>query len=158
MSDEEIYKEIQKYFDIQEFVNKATYTKYGINAWQFLCPRLLHTLLIIRKGLGKPITINNWHQGGKFSQRGLRTNIGQIVKGKTLKGMMYLSAHVMGKAVDFDVKGYKAEDVRDWISLNAEKLPYKVRLEQNMKGKPTTWCHMDVFYNKNNPKVYRFNV
>lgn len=158
MSDEEIYENIKKYFKIQEFVNKATFKKYGESSWQFLCPRLLHTMLIIRKEINKPITINTWFNGGRFSQRGLRTNIGQIVKSKTLKGRMYLSAHVMGKAVDFDVKGLSSEEVRDWISLNSEKIPYKIRLEQNMKGNPISWVHLDVFYNKNNPKVYRFNV
>ena len=158
MTDEEIYKEIKKYFKIQEFVSKRVYKKYGEGAWQFICPRLLHTLLIIREGLGKPITINNWHNGGKFSQRGLRSNMGTIFYSKFKKGRMYLSAHIMGRAVDFDVKGMTAPEVRDWLEGFEKELPYKIRLENKMKGKQISWVHLDMFYRAASPKVYRFNI
>lgn len=158
VSDEKIYKEIKRYFKIQEFVSKRVYNKYGEGAWQFICPRLLHTLLIIREGLGKPITINNWHAGGKFSQRGLRSNMSSIFKNKFQKGVMYLSAHTMGKAIDFTVKDMTASEVRDWLEGIEKELPYKIRLENKMKGKQISWIHLDVFWNINNPKVYRFNI
>lgn len=158
MTDEKIYKEIKKYFKIQEFVSPKVYKKYGEGAWQFICPRLLHTLLIIREGLGKPMTINNWHVGGKFSQRGLRSNMGSIFMSKFKKGSMYLSAHVMGRAVDFDVKGMTAPEVRDWLEGIEKELPYKIRLENKMKGKQISWVHLDMFYRTASPKVYRFNI
>ena len=158
MSDEEIYDEIKKYFRIEEFVSKKVHKKYGDRAWMFLCPRLLHTVLIIRKELGKPITINNWHIGGKFSQRGLRSNLSNIFYSKFKKGVMYLSAHVTGRAVDFDVKGVEAQDVRDWLVENSSILPYKIRLEDKMKGRPISWVHLDMYYSRKNPKVYKFNV
>lgn len=158
MKDEEIYKEIKEYFVIQEFVSKKVYDKYGEKAWMFICPRLLHTLLIIRKDLGRPITINNWHIGGKFSQRGLRSNLSSIFMSKFKKGRMYLSAHVMGRAIDFDVAGMGAEEVRMWLKGYYKTLPYKVRLEHKMNGKNISWVHLDMFWSEKNNKVYQFNV
>lgn len=157
MSENEILKEIKEYFDIRELVDKETYDKYGEKAWQFMCPRLLHTMLVIRKELDKSITVNNWHIGGSFSQRGLRTNMQPIVKAKK---NLYLSAHLMGRALDFDVKGMTSHEVRNWLVANASKLPYPIRLENKFAktGKEITWVHLDVFYNDKNSKVYLFNV
>ena len=158
MTDEKIYTDIKKYFKVQEFVSDKVYKKYGESSWKFLCPRLLHTLLIIRKDLGLPMTINNWHIGGKFSQRGLRSNLSTIFMSKFKKGQMYLSAHVMGKAVDFDVSGMEAEEVRMWLRGKYKELPYKVRLEHKMAGKNINWVHLDMFWEAGNNQVYQFNV
>ena len=158
MTDEKIYAEIKTYFNIQEFVSKKVYDKYGEKAWQFMCPRLLHSILIIRILIDKPITINNWSYGGKFSERGLRSNLSTIFMSKFKKGTMYLSGHVLGKAIDFDVAGMTATEVRRWIETNKEALPYKIRLEDNMNGKQISWVHLDVIWNKDNLKVYKFNV
>lgn len=158
MSDNEVLDKVKEYFTIEEFVDKSTFDKFGQTAWQFIDIRLLKTLLIIRVELGKGMTINNWKWGGGFSQRGLRTNICNIVKKKTDAGRLYLSAHTMGKAVDFDVKGMTAEEVRMWIKDNEVLFPYKLRLEHNMKGKPISWCHIDVFSKSSNPQVYLFDV
>ena len=68
-------KTIKDYFDIQELVCRDTYNKYGNEAWQFLDDRLLANLLWIRENLGKPIYVNSWAIGGKFSERGLRCNL-----------------------------------------------------------------------------------
>ena len=109
--------------------------------------------MIVREGLNKPITVNNWHIGGRFEQRGLRDNTQPIVKDKTIKGKLYLSAHVLGKAVDFDVKGMTAQKVRQWIVDNHELFPCKVRLEDGVN-----WVHLDVISEEKNPKVYLFKV
>tara|TARA_R110000803_G_scaffold44651_1_gene94444 strand:+ start:274 stop:750 length:477 start_codon:yes stop_codon:yes gene_type:complete len=158
MTDKQIISEIKEYFCIEEFVSKPVFDKYGEKAWQFLSIRMLHTMLIIRKELGLSITINNWKWGGKFSQRGLRENTSQIVMGKNRLGKIYLSAHVLGRAVDFDVKGMEAYKVRLWLKDNYDKLPYSIRLENEMNGKQISWVHLDTYSNINNPKVYLFNV
>ena len=160
MTDKQILENVQKYFNIKEFVDGATFKRHGNRAWQFMDMRLLHTMFIIREAIGKPITINV----GTSQQRGLRTNICRIVKKKTLEGKLYLSAHTMGKAVDFDVKGMKAEEVRDWIIEHQSILPYNIRLEHKMfndkanKKIPISWVHLDVYYLDTNPKVYLFDV
>lgn len=153
MTDSEILKGIKKYFDIRELVGKSTYSKHGQGAWKFLDFRLLKALLIIREGIDKPISSNNWFKGGQFSQRGLRTNVQQIFKGLFRKGILYLSGHVLGKAIDFDVEGMKAEEVRQWIKDNEHLFQFKIRLEKNV-----TWVHLDVIQDESKPKIYEFNV
>lgn len=144
MSENEILTGIKTYFKITEFVGTATFKKYGDRSWRFLDFRLLETLLIIRETLNRPIRINH----GTSEQRGLRTNIQPMVKGKL---GLYLSAHILGKAIDFDVKGMEAQEVRDWIVANESIFPYKIRLEDGV-----SWVHLDVIYESHNPKVYLF--
>tara|TARA_R110000764_G_scaffold218687_1_gene306182 strand:+ start:25 stop:480 length:456 start_codon:yes stop_codon:yes gene_type:complete len=149
---------IEDFFCIEELISETVFNKYFQDSWQFIDADLLKCLLIIRVGLSSSITINNWKSGGKFSQRGLRENNCPMVAKKTKEGKLYLSAHTMGKALDFDVKGYTATEVREWIVDNAEKFPCKIRLENELNGKPISWIHLDVFQNKKNPKVYLFNI
>lgn len=149
-------KTIKDYFDIKELVDKTVFDKFGQSAWKFFDKELLDCLLIVREGIGKPMTINNWHTpGGSFSQRGLRHNMSPMVKGK--EGL-YLSAHLFGKGVDFDVAGMTSVDVRAWIVTNADKFPCKIRLERNMNGKPINWCHLDTLAGESDPKVLQFDV
>lgn len=158
MTDEQILTGIKIHFCIEEFVSPRVFKKYGEDAWQFLDMRMLHTIYIVRELLGRRMTINNWKWGGKFTQRGLRSNLGYIFRSKFLKGIMYLSGHVLAKGVDYDVEGMTGTEVREFLVRNQKKLPYKIRLERNLKGKPIRWCHMDLIYNIKNPKVYLFDV
>tara|TARA_R110001592_G_C13122204_1_gene745879 strand:+ start:295 stop:750 length:456 start_codon:yes stop_codon:yes gene_type:complete len=148
-------KTIKDYFIIQEFVDPLVYGKYGEAAWKFIDEKLLDCLLIIREELKSPISINNWNYGGKFTQRGLRHNMSPIVSSKD---KLYLSAHLFGKAIDFDVSGMTSIEVREWISKNAEKFPCKIRLERNLYGKPINWVHLDIMSDDSKPKVYQFDV
>jgi len=148
-------KTIKDYFDIEELVDKQVFDRFGEASWKFLDPTILECILVVREGLDKPMTINNWKWGGKFSQRGLRHNMSSMVKGKTRP---YLSAHMFGKAVDFDVKGMTAIEVRKWIVENEDKFPCKIRLERNLNGKPITWVHLDTMSDDSAPKVYQFDV
>lgn len=147
-----------KYFKIQELVSKRVYRRYGDDAIKFICPMLLETISAVRENIGKPITINNWHLGGRFHQRGLRENTSSIVKSNTNRDRLYLSAHVMGKAIDFDVQGMTANEVRKWLVDNQSILPYKIRLENKLKGNYISWVHLDIFQEENNAKVYLFDV
>lgn len=158
MKDEEIYRKIKNYFCIEELVSKKVFDKHGQRAWKFICPRLLYTLLVIREELDRPMTINNWKWGGKFSQRGLRSNLGYIFYSMFKKRRLYLSGHVLGKAVDFDVEGMTAIEVRQWLNGFHDKLPYKIRLENLMRGKPISWVHIDMLWEDRNNKVKLFNV
>ena len=158
MDRDKLIEDIKEYFKIHEFVGRKTYDKHGESAWKFFDDDLLKCILIIRKELNRPITINNWKYNGQFSQRGLRTTLQQLYKSKISRGILYLSAHTFGKAVDFDVKGMSATDVRKWIVDNADLFPCKIRLERNLKGKPISWVHLDTFWEEKNPKVYEFDV
>ena len=155
MKREQIINQLRQYFEVYELVDKIVFDVHGHNSWKFFSTDLLHCLLIIRKELGKPITINNWYWGGSLSQRGLRHNLSNMVLKKT---RLYLSAHMMGKAIDFDVRGMTAGEVRKWINDNPDKFPCKIRLENRMKGEPISWVHLDIIDEKTNPKVYLFDV
>lgn len=148
-------EKIKDYFDIRELVDKQTFDRFGEKAWMFFDPRLIETILFIRETLCKPIIANTWHLGGNLSQRGLRTNLSPLVKNKS---GLYLSAHRQGMALDFDVRGMKAYEVRDWLEDNEDALPHKIRLENEMNGEQISWVHLDTFDYKNNPKVYMFNI
>lgn len=148
-------KTIKDYFSIKELVDEEVFNRFGDRAWQFLDPLTLECLFIIRHNLKKSITVNNWAWGGSFSQRGLRHNNSPVVKKKT---KAYLSAHTMGKAFDFDVKGMTATEVRQWIVDNADLFPCQIRLERKFNRKEISWVHLDTFQNESNPKIYLFDV
>lgn len=154
----EIINEVKKYFKIQELVSEKVYQKYGDNAWFIFNTELLACLLLIRVGIGRPITINNWANGGKFDERGYRENISSIVSKKSENDQLYVSGHVIGIAVDFDVKGMTAVEVRKWIIDNAEIFPCKIRLERSINGKLINWVHLDIKHYEENPKAYLFDV
>lgn len=156
--EEEILKSLKKYFDISELVGPSTYKKHGQRAWKFFDFRLLETLLILRENINKPIIINNWKKGGVYKQRGLRTILQQIVKKFFYANRLYLSGHLLGKAIDFDVEGMTAQEVRQWIELNQDLFPYKIRLEYKKNKKTINWVHLDVIYETKNKFIYYFNV
>lgn len=142
MNRNDIIKELGSYFDIVELVCPHTYNKWKDRSWQFLDTVFLHNLLILRRDIIKqPMYCNNWDKQGQFSQRGLRCNICQIVKDKK---DVYLSAHVLGKAGDFDVKSMTAEQARGLILDHQDMLPYPFRLE----GK-VGWLHFDSLDTRN---------
>ena len=105
---------------------------YGENAWQFLSTCYLETLLVIREQiLAAPMYCNT----SNLTQRGLRCNLCPIVANKH---SLYLSAHILGKAGDFTVRGLSAEEARNNIIQNSHLLPYPIRMEKNV-----TWLHID---------------
>ena len=148
MERNQILAEIKKYFSIEDLVCNHTYDKWRNNAWQFLDTHYLHALLIIRRDILKsPMTCNS----EDANQRGLRCNRCELVKSKN---NVYLSAHILGKAGDFTVKGMTAEEARQKIKANAHLLPCAVRLEKGV-----SWLHLDVLPQSGiTQKVYEFNA
>lgn len=142
---------IKKYFGIKELVCRHVYNKHGENAWAFFDPRLLETLLWIREHIGKPIIVNNWSSGGTYTQRGLRCNLCELVRSKTNSQTLYMSAHIQGTAVDFDVVGMTAAKVRMWLFAHASELPHPIRIEAAV-----SWVHLDVRTDGENGKVITF--
>lgn len=131
-----------KYFKIQELVSKRVYDKYGDNSWMFIDTKLIKVIDLLREHFNKPITVNNWLWGGNLEQRGLRTNMDHLVKTKTEQDKLYVSQHILGKAVDFNVKGLSVEEVYSEIIKNKDKF-YLISRIENVKCTPT-WIHIDV--------------
>ena len=84
-----------------------------------------------------------------LTQRGFRCNLCQLVSSNQT---IYLSAHILGKAGDFTVCGFTAEEARNKIIQNEHLLPYPIRMEKNV-----TWLHIDTLPQHNIvEKVYMF--
>ena len=131
-----------KYFKIQELVSKKVYDKHGEQAWIFIDTKLIKVLDLLREHFNRPITVNNWVWGGTLEQRGLRTNLDELVKKKTEKGTLYISQHILGKAADFNIKGLSSQEVYEEILKNKDKF-YLISRVENIKDTPT-WVHIDV--------------
>ena len=152
MDRNELIDKLKPYFKVSELVCPHCYSKFGESSWQFISTELLSTLYILRtKIFNKPITINTWKSGGQFSQRGLRCNMCQLVKNKS---SIYLSAHCLGKAIDFNLKDLDSNTVNNIVRQNAELFEYPIRLEANTDG----WSHIDVYQPKDSSKkLLEFN-
>lgn len=139
MSRNELIKKLKQNFKIQELVCPHCYKTFKEKSWQFLSTELLSVLYTLRYEVFKaPITINTWHNGGQFSQRGLRCNMCELVKSKD---RVYISAHCLGKAIDFNVQGLTSEEVYQKIKDNADKFEYPIRIEVTGGN----WNHIDCY-------------
>ena len=142
MKQNPILEAFQQYFDLREVVSKQVYERYGQQAWQFFDTRLLAVVVWLRKSMGIPLVCNNWASGGKFDERGFRSNLDPLVSEKTKKGSLYCSSHSRGQGIDLSSGRAAAPTIRHWIRLHKEELPYPIRLESD-KSAPT-WVHIDV--------------
>ena len=137
----EIIKELKQYFDIKELVCPHTYKKFGESSWQFFNSEFLENLLILRRDVLKvPLSCNDWSKGGQFSQRGFRCNICELVKSKTLKNQIYLSAHCNGAGADFSSSKMSAKQMRELIKENQHLFTVPVRVERDV-----SWLHFDIY-------------
>ncbi|MFB5180963.1 hypothetical protein [Vibrio alginolyticus] len=137
-----------QHFQLKELVSRAMWERRGEKCIELFDPRLLITLDQLREDLGRPITVNNWCFGGNLEQRGLRDEgyyIEEALKDgyTTADGLAdyaeSLSQHKYGRAVDFNVKGMTAAEVRAHIHKNKHKYPFITFIETDI-----SWCHIDV--------------
>ena len=140
------------YFDLKELVCKDVYDFYKDTAWQFFDARLLITIDRMREKLGKPMFVNNWDSGGEFDERGFRCLKCSIVQNKIMSNEMYVSPHMTGQGIDFDVQGLVSSEVREYIIKNKNLWPYPLRLENNV-----SWIHLDTRDTFTGEKVILFN-
>jgi hypothetical protein len=112
--------------------------------------RLLKWLDWFRTSIDRPVTINNYMQGGKFTQRGYRCNLCSLVREKTLDNTLYLSAHTRFQAVDFNVLDMGDEEIRQWIDIHKKEMPVNIRIEKDTVG----WVHVDVANDTYNKIIY----
>ena len=146
---------VKRKFDIRELVDPYTYNRWGEKSWMFLQFDLLQVIAELRFSILKvPMIVNTWASGGWYDERGLRSNLCGIVKSNTDKGILYLSPHMMGAAIDFHTDEYSAEEVRNIIRKYwniYSNLP-NIRLERDV-----SWVHIDVFDDGNGNRVTEFN-
>ena len=127
-------------FEAWELVDPYIYAKYGEASLQFIDPRLKKWIEWFRNRIDLPVYVNNYKQNPKpaviFDERGYRSNLCDIVKSQS---GLYLSAHTRFQAIDFDVQGCLAEEIRSWIKNHQKEMPVPIRLEKDVN-----WVHCDV--------------
>lgn len=149
MTRDELIAKVKVYFNVKELVCKHVWQKFREQSWQFISTELLSTLYTLRYEVVKqPMIVNTWASSGTLSQRGLRCNMCQLVADKT---SVYMSAHSLGKAIDFHVNGMAAESVRKLIKDNINKFEYPIRLEEGV-----SWVHIDCYTLDGNTKLVTF--
>ena len=139
----------------KELVCPHVYAKFGERSTKFMRKELLETMDVIRNQIVcAPIVINN---GKNCTQRGFRCNICELVANKTKANRLYVSAHMLGAALDFSSPKYTANQMRDMILKNQHLLPYKIRMESPIDA--PTWVHIDVLCaDDQKEKVYIFRA
>lgn len=128
---------MKRYFKTHEVVCPHILGRFGDEAWRFFDPRLLEVIGWLRTALNREFLANNYNLALK--QRGLRCNLCRLVGSKTHKRVCYMSAHVLGAALDFNVEGMTTSEVHEWLYEHALELPYPIRLEKHVR-----WVHLDV--------------
>lgn len=94
---------ISTYFSIEEFVPKEIFSKYGDKSTWFIDRNTVLLADFIRDRFGKSMTINNWHTGGSFNNRGFR------VPDCAIGGA--LSQHKFKTAFDFNIDGITPQEI-----------------------------------------------
>lgn len=130
-----------KYFSAKELVSPAVYKIYGENSFKFFSKNILLFLDTLREDLGVPVLVNRPNVG--ITQRGLRTTIDSIVKDKVKNNKLYLSAHVLGRAVDFEVQNLNMKTVYEHIINNQKKYFMITRIESPNVTLPKGYIHVD---------------
>lgn len=136
-----------KHFGIKELVSRKVYNafiKYGeAFIWGFFDAEILQDVDLIRETWGKPIIINDWAFGGSLEQCGLRSNIEQLTKDHTAKGVPYLGGHNLAKGFDFHDKAGDNKGLYEHIcNLARQGRLKKLRRVENIASTPT-WVHAD---------------
>jgi hypothetical protein len=136
---------IPQHFKAYELVPPDVYEKYGEMALEFLDDRILMVADAVRNYFNVPVTINTYKNGGLFTQRGLR-NIVQV-------GGDRYDPHFLGRAIDFDVQGKTADEVRSNILAAPTYDGFTLirGIEMNV-----AWIHLDVA-NRPGTRIYQFN-
>jgi hypothetical protein len=129
-----------KYFKTYELVDEGTYKASGESSLSFFNPELLIALDDLREFFNVPITINNWHAGGQFQWRGLRTPAKAKELGSPFSEHAFYEGH-LGNAIDCDIAGMVAKDARQKI-LEAKNHPLCIRI-MRMEDL-VDWLHFDL--------------
>lgn len=120
-----------KYFKLKELAPSSLIQRYGdVMTWWFFDSRILWTADAIREYFGRPVRCNT----AGMEMRGLRP------PGYDMKHGVYMSCHEQGKALDLDVEGFTAEQVRREIIDHPmeDAFKYISRIEKDV-----SWLHID---------------
>lgn len=127
---------ISSYFYLYEFVPKEIYERWGDKSIWFIDRRIVLLADFIRDRFGKPMTINNWHEGGPFSYRGFRQRSCEVGGD--------LSQHRFGRAIDFSIKDTTVEEIYKDINDNFDMYSKAGLTTIEDISFTTHWIHADI--------------
>lgn len=158
-----------KYLKPEELVPREMYQdlkrlgKIEYILWQFN-PLVLMTADLLRERFGA-ITVNNWHSGGSWQNRGLRLT--------SAVGAKY-GPHLRGAALDCNFKDATPPEIRKEMEKAGCFEPgfknkknfgedacfkYIGRVENTQNGKQIGWFHFDIWNNQpTDGSILRFDV
>lgn len=126
---------VSKDFVLQELVPEILWKHKGDSSLWFLDKRLIELVQFIRDHFNRPITINDWHRGGKLHDCGFR-----LPDSKT--GAI-LSQHKMGRAADIHFDGIvNYSEIRKHIQDNWPL--FKQAGLTTIEADTPTWLHIDI--------------
>lgn len=130
-----------KYFKVKELVSTKVYRILGERAGRYISKDIILFLDTLREDLGVPILVNR--PSYNITQRGLRTTIDSIVVDKVRKEQLYISAHMLGRAVDFEVPGMDMREVYNRIVNNPKRYYMITRIESPEVTLSKGYIHVD---------------
>jgi hypothetical protein len=124
---------ISKNFWLSEFLPPDVFEMSPVAGIWFLDPKIISVAQFIRDRFGKPITINNYLDGGNYINSGYRDPHCEV--GATF------SQHKFGRAADLKVEGEDPEEIRKDIKQNWAL--YKAAGLTTIEAGTPTWLHVD---------------
>jgi hypothetical protein len=125
---------VPKHFNSYEVVSPEVFNSMEEwRIWLLFDPRILWTADMVRDLYDRPMTVNNWKNGGQFTLRGWRPGDINLVEG------VKVDQHKYGRALDWDISGVPAADfVQDVINNpNQREFQFITALEI------ANWNHVD---------------
>ncbi len=133
--------QLSKNFFLDEYIPQKLYNKYAHKPYiltGLIDERLIKADQALRNIFG-PININTWYNGGNRNWSGLRTPDSNYYS--------TTSQHTFGRASDKIFLKATAEEVREYIKNNWQKLGITC-IEENV-----SWVHSDIRYIKNQKEL-----
>lgn len=130
-------------FRLAEFIDPETYKQYGEKSIWFIDPKVVAICQKLRERMNKPLTVNNWYDGGDYSLSGFRPAGTSVGASK--------SQHKFGRAADVKMLGEPDNGaflLRDEITFNFEMYRELGLTTIEDETFAPTWCHFDIRWTK----------
>lgn len=124
---------ISKNFVLPEVLPPELFDNINLNPIWYLSEFLATLPQLIRDHFGKSVTINNWHSGGGFKNRGYRL--------PDCKEGAKLSLHKISLAIDINIEGLSQQEILSEIVKNRDKFNLITTYER-ISDTPG-WNHFD---------------
>lgn len=120
-------------FSMEEFIPKHIWLKYGDKGMWFVDWEMVMFAQAFREVVGKSVTINDWHTGGKFNGSGFRDEL--------IPEYRSHSQHSFKAALDLKVSGMSGHELVQILKDHRDKWPQITTYEN--PDKTETWLHAD---------------